>query len=189
MLLCMVNKTTHCDWKRLNHDLQGCGRNLLRSTFSLLSSVWKSESTLIRSTSCVCVYYLCVLCLYLCSPINFWIRNLYETWYVHHGTWPHLRGLIHKSSSSVIPTLQPLKLQRQYLIAWTPAPVFMKLGIYVVPHKMISPAHAISLFDLQYQNYSISNCCGNNCIVTYMPEPIATELGTFIMTANSISTT
>jgi hypothetical protein len=27
--------------------------------------------------------------------------SLYETWYVHHGTWAHLNGVLHKSLSSV----------------------------------------------------------------------------------------
>jgi hypothetical protein len=31
--------------------------------------------------------------------LNAWTR-LYETWYVHHGTWAHINGVIHKSLPS-----------------------------------------------------------------------------------------
>jgi hypothetical protein len=29
------------------------------------------------------------------------LNNIYETWYVYHGTWVHLNGVIHKSLPSV----------------------------------------------------------------------------------------
>jgi hypothetical protein len=32
--------------------------------------------------------------------LNAW-TNLYETWYVCHGTWAHLNGVLHKSAPSV----------------------------------------------------------------------------------------
>jgi hypothetical protein len=32
--------------------------------------------------------------------LNAW-TNLYETWYVYHGTWAHLNGVFHKSLPSV----------------------------------------------------------------------------------------
>jgi hypothetical protein len=37
-------------------------------------------------------------------------RPLYETWYVYHAIWGRISGVLHKSLSSVIPTLQPPKL-------------------------------------------------------------------------------
>jgi hypothetical protein len=32
--------------------------------------------------------------------LNAW-TNLYEIWYVYHGTWAHLNGVLHKSLPSV----------------------------------------------------------------------------------------
>jgi hypothetical protein len=45
------------------------------------------------------------VCVYMYPPpphqdLNAWI-NLYETWYVYHGTWSHLNGGLHKSLPSV----------------------------------------------------------------------------------------
>jgi hypothetical protein len=51
----------------------------------------------VRSPSCLCV------CLSLYPPyqiLNAW-TNLYETWYVYHGTWAHFNGVLHKSLQSV----------------------------------------------------------------------------------------
>jgi hypothetical protein len=59
------------------------------------------------------------------SLSNCWGRTLMllESLYQPSATWNHLNGVLHKSLSSVIPTLQPLKLLRQitwcYLNAWT----------------------------------------------------------------------
>jgi hypothetical protein len=36
--------------------------------------------------------------------LNAW-TNLYETWYVCHGTWAHLNGVLHKSLPSVCMSL------------------------------------------------------------------------------------
>jgi hypothetical protein len=64
--------------------------------------------------------------------------NLHETWYVCHATWAHLNGALHKSPTSVIPILWLLKLLRLNLnIALTPTPIFVKLGMYVMPHEAI----------------------------------------------------
>jgi hypothetical protein len=32
--------------------------------------------------------------------LNVW-TNLFKTWYVYHGTWTHLNGVLHKSLPSV----------------------------------------------------------------------------------------
>jgi hypothetical protein len=65
--------------------------------FSLLSLLWKNKSSLVQSP-----YSLCVSC--LCVPhyqlLNAW-TNLYETWYLYHGTWAYLNGVLHKSLPSV----------------------------------------------------------------------------------------
>jgi hypothetical protein len=71
---------------------------LLRTTrspfiFSLLSLLWKNKSRLMRSPCWVSVYPSYQL-------LNGW-TNLYETWYVYHGTWVHLNGVLHKSLPSV----------------------------------------------------------------------------------------
>jgi hypothetical protein len=42
----------------------------------------------------------CSLCVSLQSTLNAW-NNLYEIWYVRHGTWTHLNGILHKSFLSV----------------------------------------------------------------------------------------
>jgi hypothetical protein len=59
------------------------------------------------------------------SLSNFWGKTLifillerrtkHETWYVRHAARSHLNGALHKTIRSVIPTLQPFKLQRQNL--------------------------------------------------------------------------
>jgi hypothetical protein len=70
--------------------------------------------------------------------------NIYETWFVYHGTWDNFNGLIHKSLPSVIPVLQPIKFLRQNLnITWTPLAVFIELGTYIMPHEAISTAYLI----------------------------------------------
>jgi hypothetical protein len=64
---------------------------------SLLFLFWKNESRLMRSP--------CRL--FVCPPykrLNGW-TNLYETWYVYHGTWAHLNGILHKSIPSVCVSL------------------------------------------------------------------------------------
>jgi hypothetical protein len=38
-------------------------------------------------------------CLYVCD-LNDWI-NLYETWYIYHGTWVHLNSILHEYLPSV----------------------------------------------------------------------------------------
>jgi hypothetical protein len=47
--------------------------------------------------------HICYLCLCkLSSPLAFeWLNQFYETWYVYHGTWAHLSGVLHKSLPSV----------------------------------------------------------------------------------------
>jgi hypothetical protein len=45
----------------------------------------------------------CCLCVYVSPPhqlLNAW-TNLYETWYVNHGTSAHLNGVLHKSLPSI----------------------------------------------------------------------------------------
>ena len=57
-------------------------------------------------------------CLYVCvSPHHQQLLNartsLYETWYLYHGTWAHLNGILHKSLLLVIPLLHPPKFLRE----------------------------------------------------------------------------
>jgi hypothetical protein len=44
----------------------------------------------------------CCLCVCI-SPLSTfdYLANLYEPWYVYHGTWAHLSGVLHKSLPSV----------------------------------------------------------------------------------------
>jgi hypothetical protein len=114
---------------------------------------------------CVCVYeYMCI------PPISFWMAwpiLMNHTYHVYKGAWAHLNGVRHKFLPSVIPTLQPLKFVWQNLnFAWTPVPIFMKLGVYILPRDAISTAYLLNSLDQQYQHYILSNCCGNNCNVT-----------------------
>jgi hypothetical protein len=92
---------------------------------------------------------ICV-CLYVSPLINFSMPEpilwnlLYISWHLSH-----LNVVLHKSLPSVIPTLRPLKFLRQNLnIAWTPVPIFVKLGIlvrvYVIPHEAISTAYIMN---------------------------------------------
>jgi hypothetical protein len=41
--------------------------------------------------------------------------NLYETWYVYHGKWTHLNGVLHKSLTSVCVSecLSPIAARQQ----------------------------------------------------------------------------
>jgi hypothetical protein len=115
--------------------------------------------------------------------------NLYETWYIYHGTWAHLNGIIRKPHQSVIPALEPLKILRPNLnIAWSPVPIFMKLNKFIMPHEAVSTAYSINPFDQWYQHYSLSNCCGNNRNVTLVPEQIFIKLVKCIMPHEAIST-
>jgi hypothetical protein len=71
--------------------------------------------------------------------------KLHETWYVYHVTWNTLNDAIHKSSPSVIPTLQHVKLLRQnYITALTPVPNFMKLGMYIMSPETLSTMQSIN---------------------------------------------
>jgi hypothetical protein len=59
-----------------------------------LSLFWRNKSRLMASPSCLCVWV---------SPYQLRIvqTNLYEIWYIYHGTWAHLNGILHKSLPSV----------------------------------------------------------------------------------------
>jgi hypothetical protein len=87
---------------------------------SLLSLYWKNKIRLMRSPWCVCVC-VCVCvgggggCMAYPPPVETfeWLnQSLWNLliWYVYQGTWAHLNGIILKSLSSVIPTLQPCLL-------------------------------------------------------------------------------
>jgi hypothetical protein len=83
-------------------------------------------------------------------PINFWIAEpiFMKIRYVYQGTWARLKGVIYKSIPLVIPTLQSLRFSRQNLnIAWTPIPIFMKLGTFIMQYQEISKAYVINLLD------------------------------------------
>jgi hypothetical protein len=62
--------------------------------FSLFLLFWKKkESKLMWSSSCLSVYPPYQL-------LKAWV-SFYETWYVYHGTWAHLKCLLHKFLPSV----------------------------------------------------------------------------------------
>jgi hypothetical protein len=46
--------------------------------------------------------------------MNAW-TDVLETWYVYHGSWLNLSGIIHKSLLSIVPTLQFTKFLIQNL--------------------------------------------------------------------------
>jgi hypothetical protein len=82
--------------------------------FSILSLFWKytsrHEITFLSMGACVCG------CVSVCvSPSNNFRMPepiFTKLRYVYYATWRHVSGVIHKSFTSVIPTLQPLKLLR-----------------------------------------------------------------------------
>jgi hypothetical protein len=60
---------------------------------------WKNKSMLMRSFCCLCLCLFICLCVSVFPPHQYlkaWTK-LYETWYVYHGTWAHLKGVLHKS--------------------------------------------------------------------------------------------
>jgi hypothetical protein len=83
-------------WRHLSKKTFKCLFNLhiKGSILSLLSLFKKNTSRLMRSPCCLCV---CVSPTY--HLLNAW-TNLYETWYVYHGTWVYLSGVLHKSLPS-----------------------------------------------------------------------------------------
>jgi hypothetical protein len=46
--------------------------------------------------------------------LNAWVGS-HEAWHVYHDFWGHLDGVLNKSLSSIVPTLQSLKLSYQIL--------------------------------------------------------------------------
>jgi hypothetical protein len=63
------------------------------SIIILLSLFLQNKSRLMRSP--------CHLCLWI-PPTNFWmLQPIMKLGYVHHGTWAHLSGVLHKSLPSV----------------------------------------------------------------------------------------
>jgi hypothetical protein len=55
----------------------------------------------------------CSLCIPLYYLLNAW-TNLYETWYVYHGTWAHLNGLIKQEILEITNRLLSLIRHRQH---------------------------------------------------------------------------
>jgi hypothetical protein len=89
--------------------------------------------------------------------LNAW-TNIYETWYVYHGTWANLNGVIHKSLPIVILWLQHLEFLRQNLnIAWMPVVIFMKLGLWIMPPEAFSTVYSTNHSHQQYQHCSLPN--------------------------------
>jgi hypothetical protein len=97
------------------------------------------------------------LCLCVCEPVC--VSSLPTFEFLHQSLWNFVCTLGHLNPSqctesnsvllkflpSVIPTLLLLKLLRQNLnIAWTPLPLFIKLGIHIVPYEAISTACIIN---------------------------------------------
>jgi hypothetical protein len=79
----------------VNLSLLWCYTAWKLTIFRLLLFLYKTKTKLMRSPCCLCV---CV-----CPPyqlLNGW-TSLYETWYVYHGAWTHLSGVLHKSFLSI----------------------------------------------------------------------------------------
>jgi hypothetical protein len=59
------------------------------------------EIMLLSACACACAF----VCMCVSVYPHYWLlkawTNLYETWYVYHGSWAHLNGLIKKSLPSV----------------------------------------------------------------------------------------
>jgi hypothetical protein len=57
----------------------------------------------------------CCLCIPFYQFVNVW-TNLYETWYVYHGTWAHLSIILHTTLLSVCVSI--LSSHQCYVTAW-----------------------------------------------------------------------
>jgi hypothetical protein len=89
-------------------------------------------------------------------------------------------GVHHRSLLLVISTLQPLKSMRQDLnITWAPGPVLTKLGTCIMLHNAISTEYFINSSHQSYQHSSFLNYCCNNFNISWVPQPIAMELGVY----------
>jgi hypothetical protein len=74
-------------------------------------------------------------------------------------------------------------------ISWTPVPIFMKLGMDIMPHEAIWTTSLRSISDHKYQNYIVWNYWGSTVTITRMPEPIVgMRLGTYVMSLEAITT-
>jgi hypothetical protein len=87
------------------------------AVFKLFSLFEKTKGRLVGSPWCLCVR-LCV------SPPHKLLNaspNLYETWYVYHGIWAHLKGMFHKSfhTSLCLYLYLPI-VGRQRLVKYVP---------------------------------------------------------------------
>jgi hypothetical protein len=105
------------------------------------------EITLLSVCLCVCVS----------SPIlNAW-TNLYETWYVYHGTWAHLNGLIKNNPfhHSVCLYVYPLIVARQRLGKNPPVVALQRLGRNVTA---VTNTHATieELLDASFSMWPVS---------------------------------
>jgi hypothetical protein len=90
-----ITAQTHGDWMTRDYISIPFYQSSFRTCllFSILSLFRKNKSNLMR---CLCDCE---------SRLN--RTNLYETWYLYHGTWAHLNGVLHKSLPSVCICIPP----------------------------------------------------------------------------------
>jgi hypothetical protein len=83
------------------------------------------------------------LCIPLCQRI-FWI-DIYETWYVYHGTWAHLNGIHHTSLPSVCFCICiPPILATQWLGKHVPAATIIRNNRRIVERVFFYTVHVLS---------------------------------------------
>jgi hypothetical protein len=76
--------------------------------------------------------------------LNSW-TSLNETWYVYHGTWSHLNGVLHKSLPSVCLYVYPLisllgngsvnRFPRQQIHATVEAVLYASVSVLSVSYR------------------------------------------------------
>jgi hypothetical protein len=68
-----------------------------------------------------------------------------------------------------------------------PVPVFVKLGVYVMPHEASLMTFFIDPSQQKYQHYRLSYCWGNTLSVTWLLEQVVMKLGIYVMPPEAIS--
>jgi hypothetical protein len=82
-------------------------------------------------------------CLFIPPIKNAW-SSVYESWYVYHGTWPHLNGVLHKSLPSVCVSVYPHIVARHRLGKDVPAASNKRNSRIIVGGVVFSAVRAIS---------------------------------------------
>jgi hypothetical protein len=131
---------------------------------------------------CLCISYIL---------LNVW-TNLYETWYVYHGTWAHLNGVFHKFLPSVCQYVYPFIVARQWAgknvaaamnthkttelldasISMRSVPYQRKVGDYIFPELLVL---FVIILDHKRERYSshplnfgvINSSCNNGHELIY----------------------